>query len=315
MISKSLHNYPLVSIVSPCFNGEHYVSRFLDSVLNQTYQNIELILINDGSSDNTESVILSYEGLFRNRGYSFIYITQQNSGQAAAINKGLEIFKGSYLTWPDSDDVLHPENIRLKVEFLQHNESFDMVLCKARIIDEKSQEVIGSLERDPDIGGDLFLDLITERNVYFAPGGYMVRSQAFFELFPNRNIIEDKAGQNWQILLPFAFYKKCGYIQEFLLDYYLRQGSHSRKETTLEQQLKKFKSHERLLLKVIDSLKPENINTLYHIVNIKYIRRRFHIYIEFNDLHNAFAELFRLFTSTKFPGYECKVFIKKLLIK
>ena len=50
-------------------------------------------------------------------------------------------------------------------------------------------------------------------------------------------------------------------------------------------------------------------------MNLKYIRRRFHIYIEFNDLHNAFAELFRLFTSTKFPGYECKVFIKKLLIK
>ena len=50
---------PLVSIISPCYNGESYISKFLDSILNQTYQCIELFLINDGSTDNTENIILS----------------------------------------------------------------------------------------------------------------------------------------------------------------------------------------------------------------------------------------------------------------
>jgi glycosyltransferase involved in cell wall biosynthesis len=103
---------PFVSIVTPCFNGARYVHRFLDSVLGQTYRNIELVFVNDGSVDNTEQVALSYGDRLEKRGIRFVYIYQDNQGAAAALNQGLRVFQGEYLTWPDSDDTLHRDNIR-----------------------------------------------------------------------------------------------------------------------------------------------------------------------------------------------------------
>ena len=107
-----------VSIITPCYNGEMYVERMLNSVLEQDYNNIEFILINDGSTDKTEAIVKKYETKFKKKGIDFIYIYQSNSGQAAALNKGLAIFKGDYLTWPDSDDMLSKDSISKKVEFL-----------------------------------------------------------------------------------------------------------------------------------------------------------------------------------------------------
>ena len=112
-------NNPKVSIISPCYNGEKFITRFLQSLLTQTYDNIEAIIINDGSSDSTEDIALSFEEKFKNRGFGFKYIYQNNAGQSAAINKGLEIFSGDYLTWLDSDDYLPPYAIEKKVNFLK----------------------------------------------------------------------------------------------------------------------------------------------------------------------------------------------------
>ena len=73
-----------VSIITPCFNGEGFVERYLNSILNQTYKNIELIFINDGSTDRTEKVVKSYIIKFEEKGMKLIYIYQENAGQAAA---------------------------------------------------------------------------------------------------------------------------------------------------------------------------------------------------------------------------------------
>ena len=78
---------PLVSIISPCYNGEKYLHRFLRSVLHQTYERIELILIDDGSEDGSRDIILSYQKQFEEKGYLFHYIYQKNSGQAAEIGR------------------------------------------------------------------------------------------------------------------------------------------------------------------------------------------------------------------------------------
>ena len=65
---------PLVSIITPCYNGEKFLERFLDSVLNQTYENIELILVNDGSTDKTDDIANKYKNKFDERDYAYIYI-------------------------------------------------------------------------------------------------------------------------------------------------------------------------------------------------------------------------------------------------
>lgn len=269
-------NLPLVSIITPCYNGEAYVQRFLDSVLEQTYSNIELIFVNDGSTDNTESIVLSYKKRFENRGIEFVYIYQENKDIAGAVNQGLKVFRGDYLTWPDSDDILHKENISKKVEFLERNKEYGFVLCKTLCLDEHDlSKSIGILERNPVVPDNLFLDLITENNVYFAPGGYMVRTSAFLDVKPNRHIYERrKGGQDWQILLPLAYKYLCGYLQEVLFYYVVRGSSHSRLDKDLEGLLYKTFVHEDTIKTVIEEMNiPEN-DYYQNIITIKYIRKR-----------------------------------------
>ena len=87
----------LVSIITPCYNGAAVIGRMIESVLAQTYDNIEYILVNDGSKDDTERVVLSYQEQFEKRGYRFLYVKQENGGLGAAINAGLRVFSGDYL--------------------------------------------------------------------------------------------------------------------------------------------------------------------------------------------------------------------------
>lgn len=110
-------NRPLVSILTPCYNGESFLKRYFESILNQTYSNLELIFINDGSIDRTEEIALSYRSQLEEKGIRYIYERQENAGQAAALNRGLKLFTGEYLTWPDSDDVMTADCIEKKSGF------------------------------------------------------------------------------------------------------------------------------------------------------------------------------------------------------
>ena len=127
---------PLVSIISPCFNGEYFVSRFLNSILQQSYDNIEVIIIDDGSTDNTANVINSYKDKFSERNFTLNYIYQEHAGQSAAINQGLKIFNGDYMTWFDSDDFMTPDSIEKRVNFLEENPQYDFCICQLAWVPE-----------------------------------------------------------------------------------------------------------------------------------------------------------------------------------
>lgn len=106
---------PLVSVIIPCYNAERWLLETLESVKNQTYQNIEIIIVNDGSTD--KSVELA-------RSFQFPLITvfeQENKGQTAALNAGLALAKGDFVQYLDADDLLHPDKIEIQVKRLQEN--------------------------------------------------------------------------------------------------------------------------------------------------------------------------------------------------
>lgn len=253
----------LVSIITPCYNGESFVGRFLDSVLSQTYDNIELIIINDGSTDDTESVILSYKNKFIGRGFNFKYIYQENAGQSAAINKGLEIFKGEYLTWPDSDDILTPDAIELKVSFLNLHHECGTVICRTEIVDNKTLSHLGTQQRiKPESNDNIFIDLITGTNVYYSPGGYMVRSSMFIEAMPKPLFIEcpREIGQNYQMLLPITFYYPTGYIDNVCYKYSVRRDSHSRTSHSFEKDIEIIQISQRVLSNIVYNLKMNDSN-------------------------------------------------------
>ena len=105
---------PLVSVITPCYNGEAFLDRYFQSVLSQSYPNIELIFVNDGSTDRSEEIALSYREWLEARGIRYLYIAQENKGISEAVNAGLRRFSGDYLTWPDSDDWMTPDCIAKK---------------------------------------------------------------------------------------------------------------------------------------------------------------------------------------------------------
>lgn len=103
---------PLVSVVIPCFNAEPYVAEALDSVLGQTWPNVEVIAVNDGSTDDTLQLL----GDFEARGVKVI--SQPNRGQCAARNRGFKESSGELIKFLDADDIMSPGHIALQVERL-----------------------------------------------------------------------------------------------------------------------------------------------------------------------------------------------------
>lgn len=274
----------LVSIISPCYNGEDFAKRFFENILEQTYPNIELIFINDGSKDKTGEIAESYIPKFRERGYELVYIYQDNVGQAAAVNKGLKIFKGDYFMWTDSDDLLDKDNISKKVAYLEEHKECDFVMCRGKVVKEGDFETkIGELKRvKPQGEDDMFTDLIIEKNVVFTPGVYLVRGEAFLSVNPKREIIESRVGQNWQILLPLAYKCKCGYIKEELFNYIVRDDSHSRQEKNLTQVIEKLKNHNELLKQILTEMNLKD-SKYWKILNTKYIRKQFDNAYHYHD--------------------------------
>lgn len=247
----------VVSIISPVYNGEKYITNYLESVLNQTYSCIELILVNDASKDKTEAIIESYKPKFKRRGYTLICKKQaENKGQAAAINVGLKLFSGIYMAWMDADDIYYRDAIEKKVAFLEQHPECDYVINQGEIVDENDlNKRIGVLKRTvSENDTSLFRDLLAEQNVYYAPGGILVRTDAFKKALPDLQIYESREGQNWQMLLPLAYTCKCGYLNEVLFKYVIHGDSHSRMKRTYEMEMARRKNFYILQVNTIDKI-------------------------------------------------------------
>lgn len=116
---------PLVSIIVAAYNAEHYLPRCLDSLQSQTYSNIEIIIINDASTDGTQSVIDDYA----KRDQRIVpLMMERNSGAPAARNKGMKISKGTFLTMIDADDTISSDAIELSVRDMMDDEEIDFVV-------------------------------------------------------------------------------------------------------------------------------------------------------------------------------------------
>lgn len=244
MRGGSLLGNQLVSIISPCFNGGKYLDDYFQGILSQKHKNIELIFVNDGSTDDTEEKALEYGELLKKQGMRFVYVYQNNSGQAAAINKGLQIFSGDFLTWLDSDDIMLPENISKKLDFLMKNKAYGFAISEIQYVNENDTETkVGSAKRiKPNNEDNYFRDLIYSHNVVWGPGTILVRREVVVDAIPNLQIYESRGGQNWQLMLPITYHSKVGYVEEELLKVVCHNDSHSRTARSLEENLNREES-------------------------------------------------------------------------
>ena len=129
-----------VSIISPCYNGAGYLARFLDSLMQQDYADVEFIFVNDGSTDDTENVFSAYRPRLEAKGWKVVYIKQENAGQAAALSAGLKVFTGEYLMWPDSDDILYAGHIAKKVALMEENPAAGLGFCRLNKVNEEDPD-------------------------------------------------------------------------------------------------------------------------------------------------------------------------------
>jgi len=124
---------PLVSIIIPCYNGENFIAQAIESVLNQTEQNFELLIVNDGSTDTSEKIINNY----RKQDARIKYIYQANSGVAIARNKGIENSTGEFIAFLDADDVWGNENLKTKIGALRYDSNIHWVFSDIFMADER----------------------------------------------------------------------------------------------------------------------------------------------------------------------------------
>lgn len=135
-------NTPLVTAVVPVYNHERFVVESIRSIINQTYHNMELIVVNDGSKDRSHELIMSLVEECRNRFVRFEYINRHNVGLSSTLNQALGLARGKYLTALASDDVELPEKTAVLVEALESNkELFAVAFGDALYIDDSGSQI------------------------------------------------------------------------------------------------------------------------------------------------------------------------------
>lgn len=157
----------LISVVIPTFNRGHLIKKCIESVLAQTYKNIEVIIVDDGSTDNTEEVVRGIEDS------RVMYVYQDNQGACVARNKGIAVAKGAYIAFQDSDDEWMPEKLKKQSMILDTHPDIDIVCCKTRCKKLDGTEFVSLKNRDEgiinnDIGpyGISTQTLLVRRNVF-----------------------------------------------------------------------------------------------------------------------------------------------------
>lgn len=127
---------PLVSIIMPAFNADKYIEEAIDSVINQTYANWELLVINDGSTDSTAKIV---EGFLSRDTRVQLYNNEENKGLCFTRNRGLQLAKGKYIANLDSDDIALPERLKIQVDFLESNQDFVLLGAACEVIDQEGK--------------------------------------------------------------------------------------------------------------------------------------------------------------------------------
>ena len=217
----------MVSLIIPCYNAEKYIGRCLDSVLNQTDRNIELIVVNDGSTDKTARIIEDYRHVLESDITRFIYISQENEGVGAACNNALKKVTGEFLTLLDADDIMLPESIEIRRKWLEEHSTYGLVRTNGYYVTEDNLELCNRLLEVNEYmkNKENVLNELFNGTTYLWPGTYMIRMNVLDKLYPDREIYPSRNGQNMQLVMMAAYVSKAGFIDIPLMKYVLQKES------------------------------------------------------------------------------------------
>lgn len=223
----------IVSCLIPCYNTSKYLFDCIDSILKQSYKNLEVIFVDDGSTDTTFTILNESRKRLEESGM-IVHIARHtyNKGICAGINTAIEYVQGEYLTWFDSDDILDEKCIENKVNFLTKNKGYQCVMgCGVAFENNNINDVVHKFGCESRIGVDFENYLM--QYCATSPGLNMVYSKALFDILPDRGLPEDVTEQNWYLMLLIAAKHRIGHIDDVVYYYRLNNESDSHKKSLL----------------------------------------------------------------------------------
>lgn len=222
---------PLVTVIIPVYNKRDFVTQTLNSVISQTYLNIELVVVDDGSTDGSAQVIENFCALHANRFTRIDIIKQPNLGQSSARNAGLYRALGSYIALLDADDVWHPQKISKQVAFLELNPGIELVLCNYLLYRPSLLRSALVSFKNPNNKIDLWLATIGYGGAVESTGVF--RRERLLKLGGFTAAINMSGGLD--ITLRLSKYSKVGNINQYLCGYRLTStGWHTNKEDLVQ---------------------------------------------------------------------------------
>ena len=219
---------PKVSMIMPCYNSAAFIDDMLDSVINQTYGNVELIAAYDSSTDDTLQKLHAWVPRFEARGYSLLVVENpERLGITGGINKALPHFTGDYLTFPDSDDCMLPEFCETLVGALERDRRFNYASCDNFIADDFDPgKVTVTHAHDKNFKHIDDITLYLLGVIPRAPWRLMVRAAYFREVFPALELYPHPSSHE----LPFRFplsRERFLHVEKPLYKYLLHDASYT----------------------------------------------------------------------------------------
>lgn len=208
-----MHNTPLISIVIPTFNQSRFIAKTIQSVFEQTYPNYELIIVNDGSTDDTDAILSRF-------GSDLQIIKQQNQGLASARNTGLQRSSGEYILFLDSDDILLPRALEQWLSFLINKPEYGAVYSAWQQIDPHGS-IVGEVHPQRD---GLLLNAILRREIFFFSSMTLIRRSSLEQVGPYNPQLRWSEDSDMWLRLSLAGCR-FGYIDQPLTQYRVHTSS------------------------------------------------------------------------------------------
>lgn len=246
-------NSALVSVIIPAYNHEKYVQDTIESIINQTYQNIELIVIDDGSKDSTWQKIQEMKERCEHRFSRVVFETKQNEGTCKTLNKLLSLIEGDYVYIIASDDIAKSDAIETELSFLEKNSDYALCVGNNQIIDsngricywkDKNKNII--YEKNKGVYSD-FIDFVKSGkdidfygnnfgsygSLFYAnyiPNGYLIRKSILknFKFTPKAPL------EDYYLMLHISKYAKMKFINKILFSYRWHESNTSKRKEYME---------------------------------------------------------------------------------
>ncbi|WP_318484294.1 glycosyltransferase family 2 protein [Photobacterium leiognathi] len=248
-------NKPLVSIILPVYNCGDFLHESVSSILEQSYSNLQIIIVNDGSTDNSKDILEGFDDSRIN------LISRENKGLIYTLNEALSLCDGKYIARMDGDDISHKERIFEQVKYLEKNKDIAVLGCSANVIDMDSI-IIGNRfpPRNPKVNKSLLLfgPTLIHPSVMF--NKELIGDDLYYDI--NAYLAED-----YELWLRLSSKYKISNMKDILFDY--RYNNKSVSNTNIEKQKK---SAARIY---IEKSEIKNNDLFFDAVNIINLRENY----------------------------------------